>query len=56
MKSPALNAWKRDLKSLAALALAFLALHCLTNHEYGFHRDELATLDDSRHLAWGYVA
>jgi 4-amino-4-deoxy-L-arabinose transferase-like glycosyltransferase len=23
---------------------------------YGFHRDELATLDDARHLAWGYVA
>src|SRR5208283_1616808 len=23
---------------------------------YGFHRDELATLDDSRYLAWGYVA
>ena len=24
--------------------------------QYGFHRDELATLDDARHLAWGYVA
>src|SRR5262249_28190010 len=22
----------------------------------GFHRDELATLDDARHLAWGFVA
>ena len=23
---------------------------------YGFHRDELQTLDDARNLAWGYVA
>ena len=28
----------------------------ITNHGYGFHRDELATLDDARHLAWGFVA
>src|SRR4051812_41478556 len=28
----------------------------LTGGQYGFHRDELATLDDARHLAWGYVA
>lgn len=28
----------------------------LTNHRYGFHRDELAVIDDARHLAWGYVA
>jgi len=37
------------------LALATLLLHCLTNGQYGFHRDELATLDDARRLAWGYV-
>jgi hypothetical protein len=28
----------------------------MTGGRYGFHRDELATLDDARHLAWGYVA
>jgi len=28
----------------------------LVGQRYGFHRDELATLDDARHLAWGYVA
>lgn len=33
-----------------------LAFHGLTNGRYGFHRDELATLDDARHLAWGFVA
>ena len=31
-------------------------LSTFTGGRYGFHRDELATLDDARHLAWGYVA
>ncbi len=43
------------LPSLILLALATLLLHCLTNGQYGFHRDELATLDAARRLAWGYV-
>src|SRR5262249_21020173 len=30
--------------------------HLLTGGRYCFHRDELATLDDARHIAWGYVA
>jgi hypothetical protein len=41
---------------LLVLALTKILLHTLTNGQYGFHRDELATLDDARHLAWGYVA
>jgi 4-amino-4-deoxy-L-arabinose transferase-like glycosyltransferase len=45
-----------DLVILLLLALARVLLHTLTNGQYGFHRDELATLDDARHLAWGYVA
>ena len=45
-----------DLAILLALALARVLLHTLTNGQYGFHRDELATLDDARSLAWGYVA
>jgi len=44
------------LRTLLALAAFRLLLHTLTNGQYGFHRDELATLDDARHLAWGYVA
>src|SRR3954470_24332716 len=38
--------------------LAGAAVLCLlwSNRGYGFHRDELATLDDARHLAWGFVA
>ena len=45
-----------DLGILILLALSRIILHLLTNQQYGFHRDELAFLDDSRHLAWGYVA
>jgi len=38
------------------VATATVIVHVLTGSRYGFHRDELATLDDARHLAWGYVA
>src|SRR5258707_12087473 len=41
---------------LFALAATTVVVHCLVGGRYGFHRDELATLDDSRHLDWGYVA
>src|SRR5215467_2178912 len=46
----------RGLAILLALAAAVLVVHLLTGGRYGFHRDELATLDDARHLSWGYVA
>ncbi len=45
-----------DISLLVILALVKLLLHTLTNNQYGFHRDELATIDDARYLAWGYVA
>ena len=45
-----------DIAALAFPALALLVIHTLTNGKYGFHRDELGTLGDARHLAWGYVA
>ncbi len=41
---------------LLALAAVTVTVHWLVGGRYGFHRDELATLDDARHLAWGYVA
>src|SRR6476659_3958750 len=47
---------RADLWLLVAIAAATVAAHGLTAGRYGFHRDELATLDDARHLAWGYVA
>jgi hypothetical protein len=41
---------------LIILAAILITVHTLTNGQYGFHRDELATIDDARHLAWGFVA
>jgi len=41
---------------LIILAAILVIVHTLTNGQYGFHRDELATIDDARHLAWGFVA
>ncbi len=39
-----------------AVALGIALLHMLTNGRYGFHRDELQFLSDSRHLDWGFVS
>jgi hypothetical protein len=50
------HSYSRENALLAGLAVSIAALHFLTNGQYGFHRDELATLDDARYLAWGYVA
>jgi len=47
---------KSDIGVLVLLAVARLAFHMVTNGQYGFHRDELQTLDDARHLDWGFVA
>ena len=51
--------WQRiitiDLGILSLLALARILLHTLINSQYGFHRDELLTFDNARHLSWGYV-
>jgi len=38
------------------MAAATVIVHWVTGNHYGFHRDELATLEDSRHLDWGFVA
>ena len=48
--------WSSDLAPLLVIALATLVIHLVTGRRYGFHRDELATLEDARHLDWGYVA
>jgi 4-amino-4-deoxy-L-arabinose transferase-like glycosyltransferase len=45
-----------DVVTLVYLATVTVIVHVLTGGRYGFHRDELATLEDARHLAWGYVA
>ena len=47
---------RTDTALLLLIALGFLILHIAVGGRYGFHRDELATLEDARHLAAGYVA
>ncbi len=44
-----------DVTTLVLLSLALFTLHMLTNGQYGFHRDELALIDNARHLDWGFV-
>jgi 4-amino-4-deoxy-L-arabinose transferase-like glycosyltransferase len=48
--------WSGDLAPLLLIASATMVIHLITGGRYGFHRDELATLDDARHLDWGFVA
>jgi len=47
--------FRSDLGLLVLIALLRFAIHVATNGQYGFHRDELQTLDDARHLDWGFV-
>ncbi|HEY6271716.1 MAG TPA: glycosyltransferase family 39 protein [Terriglobales bacterium] len=47
---------RSDLGVLVLIAALRLVLQIATNGQYGFHRDELQTLDDARHLEWGFVA
>ncbi len=47
--------WTSDLALLSYLAMTTVIVHVLAGGRYGFHRDELASLEDARHLAWGYV-
>ena len=44
-----------DLGVLILVALTRIAIQTVFNGRYGWHRDELATLEDAKHLAWGYV-
>ena len=48
--------FRSDLGVLVLVAALRLVLQIATNGQYGFHRDELQTLDDARHLDWGFVA
>jgi 4-amino-4-deoxy-L-arabinose transferase-like glycosyltransferase len=48
--------WGTDVALLISVAVATIVVHMVTGGKYGFHRDELATLEDARHLDWGFVA
>ena len=52
VQSPLLS----DFTAICLIALATVVVHIIIGGRYGFHRDELATLEDARHLAWGYPA
>ncbi len=44
-----------DTGLLVLFGLGVVLLHVLVNGQYGFHRDELLTFNNARHLDWGYV-
>ena len=49
-------AWNSGIAWLVYLAFATVVIHLLVGNRYGFHRDELQTLEDARYLDWGFVA
>jgi len=51
------SSWCCETALLIYIAVATILIHWIAAlYSPGFHRDELATLDDARHLAWGYIA
>src|SRR5215471_10796775 len=54
--APAQSVGRSDTALLIYIALATVVVHVILGNRYGWHRDELATLEDARHLAWGYPA
>jgi len=54
------NRWLSDVAILCYFAMATLIVHLILGGRYGFHRDELATLEDARNLyvarTYAYVA
>src|SRR5512147_1627337 len=44
-----------DTTTLLLLGLAVFLLHMFTNHQYGFHQDELVVLDNANNLDWGFI-
>ena len=47
---------RTNLALLCCIAATTFLLHLFVGKGYGFNRDELAFLEDARHLAWGYAA
>lgn len=46
----------RDIGALTAICVVAFVIHMIANANYGFHRDELQFISDSRHLSAGFVA
>ena len=55
MKPSTSSLFFSETKVLWLLGLALFLLHQSTNHQYGFHQDELVVLDNANNLDWGFV-
>jgi 4-amino-4-deoxy-L-arabinose transferase-like glycosyltransferase len=55
MKPSKSNTFFTDTNVLLLLGLALFLLHMFTNHQYGFHQDEMVVVDNAYNLDWGYV-
>jgi 4-amino-4-deoxy-L-arabinose transferase-like glycosyltransferase len=55
MKQSKSSSFFTNTAILWSLGLALFLLHMFTNHQYGFHQDELVVLDNANNLDWGYV-
>jgi 4-amino-4-deoxy-L-arabinose transferase-like glycosyltransferase len=49
------NSFFTDTNILLLLGLGVFLLHMFTNHQYGFHQDEMVVLDNANNLDWGFV-
>src|SRR5262245_37735672 len=55
MKSSRSNTLFTDTNILLLLGFALFLIHMFTNHQYGFHQDEMVVLDNANNLDWGFV-
>jgi len=55
MESSKTDTFSTDTRILWLMGLAIFVLHMFTNHQYGFHQDEMVVLDNANNLAWGFV-
>ncbi len=55
MKPSKSSSFFNDTTIVWLLGLALFLLHMFTNHQYGFHQDEMVVLDNANHLDWGFV-
>ncbi|MCI0552909.1 MAG: glycosyltransferase family 39 protein [Anaerolineae bacterium] len=55
MKPSKSTSFFTDTNILLLLGLALFLLHMFTNHQYGFHQDEMVVLDNANNLDWGFI-
>src|SRR5918994_7032843 len=55
MKPAVASSFFSETRVLWLLGLALFLLHMFTNHQYGFHQDEMVVLDNANNLDWGFV-